>query len=63
MSVPITQIFLIADKRVSYQIPSNWSINKIKCLLCTEFASLRFDTFEIMLNGHVLTGDLVIGKL
>ncbi len=43
--MPITQTFLIGDKKLSYEIPNKWSINKIKCLLCTEFPALKFDYF------------------
>ena len=35
----------IQTSKMFYRIPSSWSINKLKCLLCSEIPSLTFDDF------------------
>lgn len=46
--------------RLIYDIPSSWTINKLKCLCATEIPALKFDDFELGHEGKLLEGTQVL---
>lgn len=52
----ITTIIKLGSSKLTYQVPTKWSVNKLKCLLTSEVPSLSFDDFELCSNTELLRG-------
>lgn len=50
----------INSSKLQFDIPLNWSINKLKCLITTQVPALNFDEFELSHHSKLLRGNFVL---
>jgi hypothetical protein len=58
---PLSIIY--AKRKLEVHIPVRWTVNKVKCMLCTHFDILNFDKFEFQCNKMLIPGKTLVANL